>query len=248
MNKGCHFMLTVYLCDDNKIILEKYANLLHKLASKNKIEININLFTSGEQLVFHLAEYPNQADMIYLDIVMGKMNGIQTAKELREMGCRAEIVFLTSSNEYVFDSFDISPMHYILKEQTSLSKFEEIFLKAVTLCKQKTRKFFYCESGNVKKQIPMDQISYFEVNNRVITVHYGNHESFDFYSSLEKIETDLKTHDFLRTHRSFIIHLKYIDRIEKNKITLFTGEEIPLGATYTKQIKLAFSKYLTRNI
>ena len=240
-------MISVYLCDDNPVLLEKYQKILLKTAEKHNIRIKTKLFHHGEQLLFDLSEAPNEADIIYLDILMEPLNGIEAAKKLRNLGCRAEIIFLTSSEQYVFDSFEVSPMYYLLKEDTTVSKFEEIFLRAIGLLNKKQKEVFVCESGSVVKQIPLDSISYFEIKNRVVTVHFEGGE-FDFYSSMERLENELKDRSFTRTHRSFMINLKYVDRIEKDEITLVTGERIPLGTTYAKAIKLAFSKHLVYTI
>ncbi len=103
-------MLKIFLCDDDLDARAQYAGLIKKAAKKNKVEITISYFKSGEELLFFLADSPNQADIIYLDILMNKLNGLDTAKRLRELGCSSEIIFLTTSEDYVFDAYDISPI------------------------------------------------------------------------------------------------------------------------------------------
>ncbi|MFT3985961.1 MAG: response regulator, partial [Lachnospiraceae bacterium] len=100
-----HELLTVYLCDDSRETIEKYSDLITRTAQKNQIDIALSVFENGESLIFHLSDTPDLPDIIYLDILMGKLNGIDTAKRLREFGCKAEIIFLTTSEDYVFDSF-----------------------------------------------------------------------------------------------------------------------------------------------
>lgn len=165
--------LTVYLCDDNQKILDQYASLIENIAKKNNIEVSISSFNTGEQLLFSLLDSPNKADIIYLDILMGQINGIDTAKKLRENGCLSEIIFLTSSEDYVYGAFDISPVHYLLKTVTSTDKFEQVFLKAAFLIQKKKSEVFICDFGNVKKVILIKDISYFEIWKRVVTVHYN---------------------------------------------------------------------------
>ncbi|MFA6847922.1 MAG: response regulator [Lachnospiraceae bacterium] len=111
-------MLNVFLCDDNEVLLTRYKKILTAIAKKHDHDVRFSLFTSGESLIFNLADSPNDADIIFLDILMGKVNGIDTARQLRAAGCTAEIIFLTSSDEFVFESFDTSPLHYILKGST----------------------------------------------------------------------------------------------------------------------------------
>lgn len=235
-------MTKVYLCDDNEIILEKYKKLLLSIAQEYHITVNLMTFTSGEQLLFHMEE-ANDVDIIYLDILMAGQNGLEIARELRSSGSGCEIIFLTANPEYVFDSFDVSPTHYILKDSITEKRFREIFFKAVALAEEKNSSFFPCANGSVQKQIPISLISYFEVQNRIITVHYAD-LTFDFYGRMEDLEKAADLGGFIRVHRSYLVHLKYINQLNKNTILLITGQTIPLGGTYAKNVKAALARYL----
>lgn len=242
-------MTSIYLCEDNEFLIVKYQKLLKKIALKHKVPITFKSFSSGEQLLFYLSsESVNSADIIYLDILMGNgLNGIETARKLRSAGCTAEIIFLTSNEDYVFQSFDISPLHYILKDKTTDKQFEEVFLKAILLNSRKTTEYFICTQNTQKKFIPLNSISFFEINNRVVTVHY-DHTTFEFYSTLDQIELELQKKFFIRCHRSFLVNLKYIDTLNKNTIILSTGSHIPIGSTYITPLKLSFSSYLSNEL
>lgn len=236
-------MTKIYFCDDNEAILDKFKKLLTQIADQYHITVNIRTFTSGEQLLFHMEDADNEVDIVYLDILMGGLNGLETAKKLRDRGCNAEIIFLTSNPEYVFDSFDISPTHYILKDSITDDRFREIFFKAAALAESKSSSFFSCVNGTVQKQIAISQISYFEVQNRIVTVHFKG-GTFDFYAHMEDLEKMPELNGFLRVHRSFFVHLNYIDQLSKNNLLLITGETIPLGVTYVKNVKSSLARYL----
>lgn len=240
-------MTNIYLCDDNEILLNRYKQQLIDLAIKHSVEHCITTFSSGEQLLFHLSENPNDADLIYLDIVMGKTDGLTVAKKLREQGFTGEIIFLTSSEEFVFDSFDANPLYYIIKDSSrEQCKFEESFLRGISLTSKKATEFFICANRNEKKQIPLHLISYFEIQSRIVTVNYEDHKTFEFYSTMENLLSLLNPQNFIRCHRSYVISLKHIDTIEAKDVILTTGKVIPIGATYIKDLKLAFSKSLCK--
>lgn len=240
-------MLTIFLCDDNKEMLDQYAWLLKKIAKKNKIDITISSFHSGEELLFHLSDIPNQADIIYLDILMRQLTGMATAKKLREIGCKSEIIFLTTSEDYVYDAFDIAAVQYLLKSSTSTERFEQVFLRAVELVQEKVSDMFLCESGNIQHIIPIKNITYFEIWKRVVTVHYNKTEHIDFYSTMEQLEDQLLVKGFVRVHRSYIVNLPYISKFQQNNVFLKTGEIIPVGVTYMKQVRKTFADYINRS-
>lgn len=239
-------MIKLFLCDDNQALMEKCSEILTSIAKKHKIELTIQTFLSGEQLLFYLENTPSAADIIYLDIVMPGLDGISTAKILRENGCQSEIIFLTARKEFVFDSFDVSPVHYLLKESVGSPQFEEVFLRAVRLVQNKADQFFFCQSGAVKKKIPVQSISYFNAQIRMVVIHYDK-KTFTFYSTMDKLEQKLDPSRFCRCHRSFIVNLSYIDEIDKNELLLITGERLPIGDTYAKSLKQALSTYLSNN-
>jgi len=236
------------MCDDDPEARAQYARLIKKVAKKNKVEITISYFNSGEELLFYLADSPNQADIIYLDILMNNLNGLDTAKRLRELECNSEIIFLTTSEDYVFDAYDISPIHYLMKSNITTAKFEEVFIRATTLVSKKENDMFLCESGknNIRKVIPFKEISFFEIWKRIVTVHYNGGESFDFYSTMEQLENQLLHKGFIRIHRSYIVNMSYISQFQQNTLFLKTGENIPIGATYMKQMKQVFIDYISR--
>ncbi len=239
-------MVTIFLCDDNKQMINKYCNLINKFAHKNRIAYTLSTFESGEELLFHLSDSPNQADIIYLDILMETLNGIEAAKQLRELGCNSEIIFLTSSEDYVFDAFDASPVQYLIKDSTTSERFEEILLRAVSLAESKKTEMFVCESGSVRKVIPIRDISVFEIYKRLVRVHYKGGESFEYYGTMEQLEKQMLDKNFVRVHRSYLVNLKYIVKFQRPNLILKTGEVIPIGVTYTKLVDQVFSDYVSR--
>lgn len=237
-------MLQVFLCDDMAEVRASYAQVLEQLAHKHQLPVSLKLFANGEQLLFALEEAPNEADIIYLDIYMGQLTGIAVGRRLREMGCHAEIIYLTTSEGDVFDALDVSPLHYILKERTAPEKFEEIFLRAAALARRKDGEYFSCENARRQYQIPVWSIRYFEISNRIVTLYYGEGESLSFYSTIERLQTQLDSRRFVRCHRSFVVHLRAVARVSGAEVILTDGSSLPVGATYVKELRQAISSFL----
>lgn len=239
-------MLKIVLCDDNSHSIQKYADLLSQLVQKNQLEAVISCYENGESLLFHYADAPDQIDILYLDILMNETDGMETAKSLRSCGCQAQIIFLTSCEDYVYDAFDVNAVQYLIKEDTNPKKFEQIFLKAVNLASRKDEELFTFEFDGETGVIPVRQISYFEIWQRLVTVHYGDEKSAKFYGRMEQLEEKLQGRDFARAHRSFLVHLPYIAKFRHQSLILKGGENIPVGGTYAQSLKRAFSDYIAR--
>lgn len=238
-------MIRVAICDDNVPTLEYYHTLLKEIALKEDIAVQITRYESGEQILFMLSDNPNSVDVVYLDILMGKMNGVETARRLREIGCLAQIIFLTTSDEYVFEAFDVEPFYYIVKDEISTRKFQDIFLKVIDTIKLKESDFICVTTNGVREKIKLDRVLYFEVKNRIITIHMKDYQ-LDYYSKLEDIEKILQGKDFIRIHRSYIVNCFYIRKLSRNMLIITDGTELPVSEKYTKDVQQQFSKYLLK--
>ena len=233
-------MYTIFLCDDNHIILKKYTELLDSIAKKNHIPVQITAFSSAEELLYHLHEVPSFPDMIYLDIFMGKLNGIDLAKYLRKNNCNSQIIFLTGSADYVFDAFDTLPFHYILKANTTVRRFEEIFISAIDTIQEQKEDLLIIESKTKIEKIPLHQIDYFEVSHRLVLIHYAQNRICSFHSSLDLLEKKLFDKGFIRCHRAYLVNLEHVKVFNSKKIILTSDTTLPIGTTYSKRLRLYF--------
>ncbi len=237
-------MLKIVICDDNSNSIRKCADLISEIAEKNRLDIVISCLDSGESLLFHYGDKPEQIDILYLDILMDKIDGMETARKLRDCGCNAQIIFLTSCEDYVYDAFDVNAVQYLLKNDTSFEKFEQVFLRAAEMTSTKEEELFTFDFGGETGVIPVNQISYFEIWKRLVTVHYGNGKTAKFYGSMEQLEEKLRGKNFARAHRSYLVHLPYITMFRHQSLLLKTGEDVPVGGTYMQSLKRAFSNYI----
>ncbi|MEA5004752.1 MAG: LytTR family DNA-binding domain-containing protein [Christensenella sp.] len=207
--------MQILICDDDTLYMAQCQSQLQKLAVKHKVETEVQLTGSGRQLLFLSDNKLAKLDLIYLDHHMPGMSGMETARELRERGIWADIVFYTIDESQVLNAFDVEALHFIVKNKTSDEKFEQIFLKAVERSRRRNIEVISLSCVGDHKNIPIRDIMYFEVMNRIVTVHFneGNKRTlFEFYSPLSKIEEFLFGKGFLRIHNSYLVAEKYVNK------------------------------------
>lgn len=238
-------MLRVALCDDNSEYVQEYAKIIAEIANKHNIELELSCFYSGESLLFHYEDIVGHTDIIFLDIIMNKTDGMETARKLRESGCNAQIVFLTSYEDYVYDAFEVKAVQYLLKSTTNVEKFEKVFLRTVALVAEKEQELFSFEYDGKTSFLPLAQITHFEIWKRVVTVYYGTGNSARFYASMDQLESHLAAKNFARSHRSYLVNLSFIMMFSQNSLLLKDNTVIPIGVTYANSLKRAFSDYMS---
>jgi DNA-binding LytR/AlgR family response regulator len=233
-------MLTIALCDDEVILLSQLKSKIEHYLRTSNIELFIDTFTSGEQLL----NQPKVFDIIFLDIKIKESNGIKIAEMLRKQGNKAEIVFISGYSKYVYDAFEVNAANYLLKPIED----HKLFSTIDRLLKQSSTPaydFIIIKKGNSINKILLSNILYCEVISRKIYIH-ASMGIIDYYERLEEFEKCLNN-NFFRCHRSYIVNLQYIAHYDRKSITLSNGENIILSKRKYDEFSKAYLYFLKRD-
>ena len=229
-------MINICLCDDDINVLNYYTNKINKLLEKNNYDYSIENFKSGESLIFELEDNPNRFNIIIIDIIMKRINGIETTKILRRYGYNGVIIFLTSSKEFALDSFKVEPLNYLLKNESD-DRFKYIFFKAIQQVHKNSNKNIVISSKPQSKVINLDNIVYMESLNKKIILHKISGDLEEVNCVLKDIYEKVKKYGFIQCHKSYIINLKYVQRFNKLECRLQKDIIIPIGRKYSKDFR-----------
>lgn len=116
-------MLRIAVCDDSPVFLEKAVNLIRHWVDQSGISAEIYSFDNGDDLIDKNATM--RMDIVFLDIIMPMLNGMDTARELRQKDTAVRIIFLTSSPEFALESYEVKAQGYLLKP-VGYEKIKEI--------------------------------------------------------------------------------------------------------------------------
>ena len=113
--------MKIGICDDELQFLESTCQLIEQWANLHRIKIDIYRFTNGDDL---LQAHCNEClDLIFLDVIMPLLNGIDTARELRNNNQEVPIIFLTASREFAVDSYEVKAYNYLIKPLSKAKLF-----------------------------------------------------------------------------------------------------------------------------
>ena len=249
--------MRIIICDDEAKICEQYAQEIRTILEDNHIPlVKIETYDRGTTL---LEQWQWQdSDVLFLDVHMPEKNGVEVAYELRAKGFRGIIIFLTVSGRHAIEAFDVDAFYYLIKENTDVSKITQILLKAYEDITEQERKYITLTRGGELRKIAVDSIYYFEIQNRRMTVHYqestsvnhvGNalgrsaNQTFEFYSTMDKIEKALEGDGFVRVHQGYLIALRYVAQNPDSKtIKMSNGDSIPIGIRYANRYEEALKE------
>lgn len=233
------------LCDDLHEDLNYYETLSRRIAEKCGIELEIKTYVNGNDIMFDIEEpkYLQKVDMMILNINMPGPSGIEVAKYARKSGYHGLIVFLTASQKHYEPAFDVRGFNYITKNEHAPKRFEQVFRAAIKEIKSNTKEAIVLSGAGQYRQIRVASIKYFEVEKHIITVFYGNDESFEFSSTLNKLENQLENRGFFRAQRAYLINMIHVLRVTFEAVVMKDGTKLPVGRKYYKELKEAFEDF-----
>lgn len=225
--------MRIAICDDEEQIRADIAQKVRHIYPKEEVIA----YPSGGELLSD-KQIP---DILFLDIQMPEIDGMETARQLRRANRKTILIFVTGIEDYVFQAFDVMAFHYLVKP-FSEEKLQEVLKNAVEQYQSinkkpehtKTRELLI-KAGSTHIKVNMEEIVYAEVFNRKVIIH-TTREDIEYYGKLSELE-EQAGEDFFRTHRAYLIHYKYVDKYEATAVYLEKGMAIMAKQNYPKFVK-----------
>lgn len=237
----------IAICDRNTKDQEIYQNLCHKIGEERGLDLDISLFSTEDALLFAIDEHHDRFNVIFIDIVDYGDAGIDTLIKIKKRYQDKEVIFLTRSKNKFREAFDIFAFNYIVKNEDSEQRFEDVLLRVVEKVKGNSEECIVFNSAGEHRCVPVRSIRYFELLSRRVIVYYDN-EKFEFITTMNKLTTHLADFGFLRIHRAFLVSGIYIKSLSAKQAILKDGTEIPVGRVFYKQARDEFAKNFQNNV
>lgn len=214
----------IAICDDCTADAEYLMSLVTAWGEKTGNIVKRNAFSSSEAFLFHYEE-EKDFDILLLDIEMGGLNGVELAKRIRQDNGIVQIVFITGFPDFMAEGYDVSALHYLMKPVSREKLFAVLDRAAENLGKQ--RKVLKVAFDRQIDFVPLDRILYLEAQKQYISIHTQD-QVYRMKASLRETEACLDEF-FFQCQRSFLINLRYVVRMKRNRVVLKNGEEIPIS-------------------
>lgn len=229
------------LCDDDIVVTTMSEELIREYNSEKccNEKINIYKYNNPKKLLERYTKDDN--NLLFLDIEMKQLTGIEVAIKIREFDIKSYIIFLTGYDQHMKDGYKLHVFDYIVKPITKEKMWKALddYFKHKKEYKEKEKHYFKYKNSNDEYMIDTDEILYFEKYKNQVTVYLKNC-AIDIYATLLEALDQLPK-NFYMCHRSFIVNIDKIIKKDKDKCILENGKEVLIGRTK----RLEFTKFYT---
>ncbi len=231
-------MICIAVCDDEKYMTEKLKRMIKEFFNRKNIDTSVLQYSSGEELL----RSNQKIDILFLDIGMQKIDGIETARRLRAHNYKGFLIFITILKEMVFQSFEVQPFDYLLKpvkEENFEKTMERLFLSM----QDAGNDSLLVQRGYESSIIAFQDIIYCESIDRKVYLHLESGKVIDYYEKIDSLEKKLDRR-FFKCHRSYLINLNYLKSYKNNTAYMMNGKEIPVSRLRNKEFSNVVLQYM----
>ncbi len=238
--------MNIALLDDNQSVINVMKGAIEKEFESCRTIAEIHLFSKPSQLKNHLLEF----DLFFLDINLPEVDGIQLAMEIRETNKNADIIFISSREERVFDTFKVQPYAFVRKSNF-LQDIAEVIQR---YCKEKKdnpvkRKILLPSQGS-KINVDISDILYIEGNGvyQNVFLNKKEEEKILISSKMEELEAELYDEGFIRIHKGYPVNFQYIKSINTDMtLTLKNNKDLMISRRKLQMVKKRFLELCEKN-
>lgn len=241
-------MISIAICDDDNNITKKLKEIIKEYCNVKSLECTFKIFHSGEALLISETTY----DILFLDIYMDGLNGIETAKHLRQKDKSVEIIFLTSFSGLAREALSVHAFEYLekpIQKEIIFHQMDEVLSKLSYKkgMEENRTKIITFYGGRNDIGICVNDIFYFERTDRKIkaVTKKGN---FILYETIASLEEKLQEFDFVTPHQSFVVNIDNIKDYIKDQIIMINHDIIPVAQKRSSELKRCMREFLQNKL
>lgn len=240
--------MNIAICDDDLKHINLIEDMIYDLSQKlDNFKPDIDAYLSGEELL-RLIDVKDFPSILFIDVEMPGLNGIQTARELRKLSEQVLIIYVTSYETYTLESFEVRPFRYLLKP-IDIKKFARAFYDAIEYINNSNSYVFF-KKGKDHIQIDSSSIiSIFSESGRKLRVKTNNElDEKVFYGKIKNIEKELNPLSFVKINSGTIINLKRVKILNAHEVIMIDGSILPISKNRKKSVIDLYSSFISKEV
>lgn len=232
--------MRILVCDDDAAFAREMSERLYGLLAPIDRWSRVDCVSDPALLTDEqLARY----DIAFLDIDMGETSGLALARRLRKLQRDTVLIFVTNFIEYSLEGYEVQAFRYLLKSDLN-EKLQKYFQKAVSVCRRERAVIrIRCEGEEV--DVPPQSLLYIEAACRrsVLHLHEFSRDTLTTRTTLNELTELLAPRGFLRVHKSFLVNMAHIRKLQSTQLCLTDGTELPVSTHRYSEVKQDYLRW-----
>lgn len=239
-------MIRVAICDDEAVMLSQMERIVQQTFADNGISCELFCFQSGAEMLTVHREH--EFDIVFLDILMPDQNGFDVAKNIRTFSDKTLLLFVTSQDELVYDSFNYHPFYFLRKgdEHTFSQSLSEAVRKIADFLKRNKYISIKLNSGEVQ-MLCLQDIVYISSNRNLLQYHLISGSYIPVREQLNEVASKLSPYSFIRIHKQYIVNMNKIQRLDTSReasVILLSGSTLSIGRKYREAALIRYKEFM----
>lgn len=231
-------MIRVAVVDDDQESRELIQNYLARYEHENGIQINIETFTDGSELI---ASYQPRFDILFLDVDMHNLDGLASARIIRETDPAVVIIFITNMAQFAVKGYEVDALSYLVKPVFYFAFCQQV-ARAMDRLKQNLDEYVLFNVGGELMRVNLSEVTYIESVKHHLLIHTLS-DKIQITGTLKDITKRLENHGFFRSNSFLLVNLRHVVSFRNQVSTLTGGTELPVSRSRKKPFLEALTRY-----
>ena len=231
-------MLNVAIVEDRAEAVDSLKNHMARLKAEKGLECAYTVFENG---LFFIENYKPTYDVIFMDIEMPLMNGMEAAKRLRKVDPYVPLVFITDLKQYALKGYEVEAMDFLVKPVNYVS-FATMMER---VCRRSTKKDERLTLSTAQGvfNVNINDVYYVEMSNHYVIYHTVT-EDISFFGSLSEEEKRLPSDMFVRCNSGYLVNLAHVKKVQDG-IVFVSDSQLPLSRNKKMTFMQSLLKYMS---
>ncbi|MBF0817705.1 response regulator transcription factor [Microbacterium paludicola] len=233
-------MIRIGVVEDDPVSLDRIVSHIDRYRREHGGRFQVEAFADGADL---LHEYRADFDVLFLDIMMERVDGMTVARRVREVDSEVVIVFVTASPQYAISGYEVAALSYLLKPVPYSAFAQELERVLAQLRLRERRRLLLATADGSHHRVDMADILYLESAKHHVLVHTSEAD-YDVVTSLKAMEAELAGEGFHRCNSGYLVNLRHVIGVDGNDCRLRGGARLQISRPRKKDFLAALAAHI----
>lgn len=230
--------MNIAIVEDDVRLREEFRQYIINYFEGRENQCRITLFADGDEI---LENYHATYDLIFLDIQMQRLDGMQTAERIRQLDTEVYLIFITNLANYAIKGYSVNALDFVLKPVNYLM-LKQLLQRVERMLESRVKKYITLPTERGLTRLEVSQIYYVETENHAVCV-YTERGVWKLRESMRNMENMLVKQDFYRCNNCYLVNLAHVEQVDGSTVTV-AGYQLTISRPRYKAFMAALTKYI----